>query len=468
MKGIILIVDDEAATRRTLSLQLSDEGFEVHTASNGFEAIEILEREPIDVVVTDLRMPSMNGRELQRIAHERWPDVAIVFTTAFGTIASAVEAMREGAADYLPKPIDTDELVIRVQRLVERRRDIIEIRHLRADAGKRLVADQIVFRSTSMQAAVERALSVAEADVTVLVEGETGSGKGVLARAVHDHSPRSSAPFVAVNCAELNPNLVESELFGHEAGAFTGAVRRRVGRFETASGGTLLIDDIDDLPREIQVRLLRFLQDRVFERVGSSTTIRGNVRVLCATKRSLADLVRDGLFREDLFYRINAIKVVVPPLRERRDDIPVLAEHFLRSFAAAQGPGAPPELLPETMHVLMGHDWPGNVRELKHAIEHAVTFCHGQAIDPRHLPEHLRPAAQIPPVSLHLDGLDTVSFHDVVTTCERGLVDWALARTGGNQVRAAEMLQMSRTTLRKRIGADPAEAPDREPDAEPA
>jgi DNA-binding NtrC family response regulator len=450
MPGRVLIVDDEKLTRATLEIQLTDEGYCVATAGNGFEAVGMLEREPFDIVITDLRMPSMDGLEFLRVARERWPDLDVLGMTAYGTVNTAVEAMRRGAADYLTKPLNADDLLIRVRRLIERRQDLAEIRALRLQAADKQRVGDLTYRSSKMAAVVERALSVANSAATVLLTGETGTGKGVLARLIHDHSARARAPFVTVNCAELNANLVESELFGHEAGAFTGALRQRQGRFELAFGGTLFIDEVDDLPSEIQVRLLRFLQDRSFERVGSSKTLRGDVRVLCATKRSLDELVEAGRFREDLYYRINTIALHLPPLRERPVDVIPLAEHFAAHFA---GHAEPPTLAPETEELLLRHHWPGNVRELEHAIEHAIAFSRCERIEPRHLPPHLRPSPARPVVALDLENRDCVCFETVITECERELLDWALARTGGNQVQAAKLLGLSRTTLRGRLAA---------------
>jgi DNA-binding NtrC family response regulator len=452
MLGRVMIVDDEKLTRETLALSLADEHFEVVTATNGFEAIARLEEHPVDVVVTDLRMPSMDGLTFQGIVRERWPEIAVVFMTAFGSVTSAVSAMRAGAADYLTKPLNADELVIRVRRLVERRRDRDEITRLRASTRAGLGAAGPVFRSPAMAAVFEQALAVAATDATVLIEGETGCGKDVLARFIHENSHRPTGPYVAVNCAELNPNLIESELFGHEAGAFTGAARARQGRFEAAAGGTLLIDEVDDLPREIQVRLLRFLHDRSFERVGSSKTQRGDVRIVCATKRSLEALVREGQFRADLYYRIHTIHLMLPPLRGRREDILPLTEHFLSRFAT-QRKSVVPELTPEALECLLAHDWPGNVRELEHAIEHAVMFARSGPLEPGHLPAHLRNSAARPVVELHLEGVEQIDVDDLLRQTERRLFDWALSRTAGNQARAAERLGLSRTTMPSRIAA---------------
>jgi len=453
MNARILIVDDEKLTRATLEVLFSDQGFDTRTAANGFEALKLLEQADVDVVVTDLRMPMMDGLDFQRLVRERWPDTPIVFMTAFGTVKSAVEAMRKGAADYLTKPLSSDELLIRVRRLLERRRDIIELRRLRRLTADGRVAGDVVYRSPVMARVVERALSIADTDTTVLIEGETGTGKQVLARLLHTHSSRSAGPFVSVNPSELNANLIESELFGHEAGAFTGARHRRRGRFESAFGGTLLIDEVDDLPSEIQVRLLRFLEDRSFERVGSSTTLHGDVRVLCATKRSLGSLVEQGQFRSDLYYRINAIRLSLPPLRARREDVIALAEHFAKRLAGRRGLAATPEITPGALQLLTAYGWPGNVRELKHAIEHAVAFSRGNAIERANLPDPIQETAPARILQLDLEGQQSVPFDELLAAAQRELFDWALTRAGGNQTRAAALLQISRTTLRSRLAA---------------
>jgi DNA-binding NtrC family response regulator len=459
--GRILLVDDERLTRLTLEVELKDNDFEVFTAANPYEALAILERQQIDVVLTDVRMPSMDGLQFQRSLRERWPDTVIVFMTAFGTVASAVEAMREGAADYLTKPLHTEELLIRLQRLSQMRREREQYRRLLADAATHGKLGDLVYRSSAMAAVVERALSVAATDMSVLVEGETGTGKEVLARAIHEHSQRCAGPFVPINCAGLNPNLVESELFGHEAGAFTGAVRQRRGRFESAAGGTVLIDEVDDLPSEIQVRLLRFLQDHTFERVGGNKTITGDVRVLCATKRSLPELVRSGRFREDLYFRINAVCVTLPPLRERREDILPLADHFAKRFWAERGYATSPEIAEDALRAFLSYEWPGNVRELAHAIEHGAMFSGGAPIASKHLPPSIGAPDKSEMVELRLEGYQSVPYTEIVTACERQLIDWALGRTGGNQARAAELLRLSRTTLRGRIAAVRGEAPEK-------
>ncbi|MFQ5537233.1 MAG: sigma-54-dependent transcriptional regulator [Gemmatimonadota bacterium] len=453
MSERILIVDDERLTRETLAAQLADEGFEVITSESAFEGLEHLQEQEIDLVLTDLRMPSMDGIEFQKKVAMRWPEIPLVFMTAFGTVSTAVEAMRAGAADYLTKPLNTEELLIRVRRLLQHKRDLDEIRRLRIDAARRRKFGELIYRSPVMTSVVERALSVADTDVSVLVQGETGTGKEVLSRAIHAHSQHAGGPFVAVNCAGLNPNLVESELFGHEAGAFTGANRRRKGRIETAHGGTLFIDEVDDLPMDLQVRLLRVLQDGTFERVGSSTTLEADIRVICATKKDLGVRVEEGTFRQDLYYRINTVQIDIPPLRERREDILPLVEFFVRRGCEGAGVESPPVMSEEALKLLLAHPWPGNVRELQHAVDHALALCRTGEIRPEHLPETLRMREHLPVVALNLAGREAVPLHDALKSAERRLIEWALEQAGGNQVRAAEILSVPRTTLRSRIQA---------------
>lgn len=450
----IFIVDDERLTRETLIERLRDEGYDAEAFSGPYEAIEMMEKGPVDIVLTDLRMPTMDGSEFHRRIRDRWPDTDVLFMTAFGTVASAVQAMREGAADYLTKPLNTEELLIRLRRIVQRRKEREEITRLRAEVSHRGSFGELIYRSPAMRGVVTRALAVADTDTTVLVLGPTGTGKEVLCRAIHAHSPRAAGPFVAVNAAGLNPNLVESELFGHEVGAFTGATRQRKGRLEIAGGGTLLIDEVDDLGPEVQVRLLRFLQDRTFERVGSSKTLRADVRVVCATKRDLQELVIEGSFREDLYYRINTVLIEIPPLRDRPEDILVLAEHFLQEVRAGGcADGRAARFTSEALRALAAYDWPGNVRELKHAVEHAQAFARGEAIRLEHLPDRLLEKAEDSYLRLRLPPNGSISLADLLAECERQAIEWALARAGGKQGRAAELLSVPRTTLRSRLEA---------------
>jgi DNA-binding NtrC family response regulator len=425
MPDNVLVVDDEPLTRETLKELLRDEGFDAESFASPYEALQVLEREDVAVVLTDLRMPLIDG----------------------------LEFLREGAADYLSKPLDSEELIIRLRRVIERQREVEEIRRLRIDAARHGKFGDLVYRSQVMQQVVERALAVADTDATVLVQGETGTGKEVLCRAIHAHSLRSAGPFLAVNCAGLNPNLVESELFGHESGAFTGASRMRKGRLESASGGTLLIDEVDELSPEVQIRLLRFLQDRSFERVGSSGSIRADVRVLCATKRNLKEMVEQGLFREDLYFRVNTVLIALPPLRVRKEDIGPLAERFLNEKCKESPSGDMPVLSPEVLRAFLAYDWPGNVRELEHSVEHAVAFARCGTLEIRHLPSQFSVPESSPLIQWYLDSQDRVSLPDILRDCERHLVEWALARSEGNQAHAAELLAIPRTTLRSRVDA---------------
>jgi DNA-binding NtrC family response regulator len=441
----VLIVDDERLTRETLVERLGDDGFDADACESGYDALERLEREEADVVITDLRMPSMDGAELHRRIKARW--------------------MLEGAEDYLTKPVDTEELIIRLRRTIQRNKERLEIRRLRAEAAARSSFGDLVYRSPLMAEVVRRALAVADTDISVLIQGATGTGKEVLAKAIHAHSLRASGPFVAVNCAGLNPNLVESELFGHEAGAFTGATRLRRGRIEVASGGTLLIDEVDDLPPEIQVRLLRFLQDQTFERVGSSRTVQGNVRVLCATKHDLCELVDSGRFREDLFYRINTVVIEVPDLHDRKEDILPLIESVVREECGTpDGESASARFTPGALRAMLDYPWPGNVRELKHAVEHALAFAGCGQIELHHLPPQLE--RERPPAILDLCPPEEggLSLPDLLHECEQRAVDWALGAASGNQVRAAELLGIPRTTLRSRLASLRANSPTRPAD----
>ncbi|HEU5055192.1 MAG TPA: sigma-54 dependent transcriptional regulator [Kofleriaceae bacterium] len=360
-RGRILIVDDEANARTALAELLRDEGFQVETAADGFKALPKLEDFGPDLLLTDLKMPGLDGLELMRRARENDPEIAAVVMTAYGAIDTAVSAMRQGAADYLTKPINVDELLIVMDRVLERQRLHRESGMLRERLSERHRIHNIVGSCAAMQRVLETVIQVAPSRASVLITGESGTGKELVAAAIHEHSPRSGGPFVKLHCAALADSLLESELFGHERGAFTGAAGRRDGRFHQADGGTLFLDEIGEIPASTQIKLLRFLQEREFERVGGNQTIKVDVRIVAATNRDLGQLVREGKFREDLYYRLNVVSIEVPPLRARASDIPLLAAHFLRKYAAENGKtigGFSPEALDRIVH----HDWPGNVR----------------------------------------------------------------------------------------------------------
>jgi two-component system NtrC family response regulator len=391
-------------------------------------------------VLTDLRMPGRDGVALLAAVRAINPELPVIVMTAFGTVASAVDAMKRGAADYLTKPIDLDELELLVARTLERRALRCENQALREQLESRYRLKGLETSNSRMAEAINLAARAAASRATILIRGESGTGKEVLSRAIHYASPRHNGPLVAVNVAALPENLLESELFGHERGAFTGADRERRGRFELADGGTLFLDEIGDLPRGTQVKLLRVLQDHAFERVGGNRTLAVDVRVIAATHRDLEAMVKDGTFREDLYYRLNVVAIPIPPLRERREDILLLVDLFLRSFA---GEGQAREVSREAMDLLLRHDYPGNVRELENLIHRAVVLARGRVIATTDLPLHLG--------ALATEAEDPGTFTGRVAAFERGLIRDALAVSGGIQTRAARALGMSERHLRYKL-----------------
>ena len=443
-RGRILIVDDEAGARSALAELLRDEGYEVETAADGFKALPKLDDLAPDLVITDLHMPGMDGLELMRRVRESDDERAVVMMTADGSVETAVAAMRQGAADYVTKPINLDELLLIVDRVLERRRLRAETTHLREQLAERRGMKNIVGVSAPMQRLFEIVRQVAPARASVLIMGESGTGKELIAEALHEHSPRAKAPFIKLHCAALAESLLESELFGHERGAFTGAAARRDGRFQQADGGTLFLDEIGEISPAIQVKLLRFLQEREFERVGGNTTIKVDVRVIAATNRDLPRLVKDGGFREDLFYRLNVVALEMPSLRERPGDLPLLAVHFLGKFAAENGKTIG-GFADDALTALARHDWPGNVRELENAIERAVVLCRGDIIHAAELPSQVATAERKPATggpAIPGSTLAAIERHAILTT---------LALTGGSTSRAAEILGISTRTIQYRL-----------------
>jgi DNA-binding NtrC family response regulator len=442
--GRILVVDDEVNARTALSELLRDEGFEVEMAADAFKALGKYEAFDPHVVVTDLKMPGMDGIELVKKirAHER--PAAVVVMTAFGEVQTALDAMRAGAADYLTKPLNFDELLIVLDRVLETAQLQRETRELRSRVRDRVAPSSIIGSAPVMQAVFEVVDQVAPSRATVLITGESGTGKELVANAIHQRSPRASRPFIKLHCAALAESLLESELFGHEKGAFTGAVARRDGRFSLADGGTLFLDEIGEISQSIQVKLLRFLQEHEFERVGGSQTIRVDVRVIAATNRNLAEEVAAGRFREDLFYRLNVVSIEMPPLRDRRSDIPELAKFFLDRYASDNGKSID-GLSSEALDVLVAHDWPGNVRELENAIERAVVLTTGSLIEARALPAHIKKRVQ--------GGDSGVPAIPGATMAEleRYAILETLAACGGSTSKAAEMLGISPRTIQYRL-----------------
>lgn len=444
---MILIIEDEAVQRETLMGFLRKRGYEVKGAASGPEGLEQLRERPVDLILTDYRMPEMSGLEVLRAAKEINPEVAVVVITAYGTIGSAVEAMKEGAADFLTKPIDLDELEIVVKRALERQALISENRALREQLKARYQLEGIVSSSPEMEEVLNLAGRSASSKATVLIRGESGTGKELIARAIHYASPRRDRPFVAVNCAALSESLLESELFGHEKGAFTGADRMRRGRFEQADRGTLFIDEVGDIPLPVQVKLLRVLQEQAFERVGGNETLHVDVRIIAATHRDLERMIHDGTFREDLFYRLNVVCIEIPPLRRRRSDIPALVEHFLRTYAEENGK-AIEGVSKEAMDRLMKYDYPGNVRELENAIERAVVLARGRWITTEDLPLSIRGAeSEQDLVRRRRAG----SLPEMVEQLEREAIADALERAGGVQSRAAALLGITERNLRYKL-----------------
>jgi DNA-binding NtrC family response regulator len=432
-KGYVLVVDDEANARNALAELLREEGYRVETAADGFKALGKIEEGMPDLVLTDLKMPGMGGVELLGKVRALDEEVVVVVMTAFGAVDSAVEAMKKGAADYLTKPLNTAELFLVVAREMERRRLRVEAGALRARLAERYSFSNIIGNAPVMQDIFKTVAQIAGARSSVLITGESGTGKELIAAAIHERSPRAKGPFVKLHCAALAETILESELFGHERGSFTGAVGRRDGRFQQAHGGTLFLDEIGEIAPAVQVKLLRFLQEREFERVGGNETVRVDVRVLAATNRDLAAEVARGKFREDLYYRLNVITVEMPPLRSRPSDVPLLAAHFLRKYAAENGK-AIDGFTDEALARLGGYAWPGNVRELENVVERAVVLAGGARVTPAELPPQVAPAPG--PAGIRIPGstMDEIEHHAIVKTMES---------VGGSTSKAAEILGIS-------------------------
>jgi len=440
--GRILVVDDEINAREALVELLADEGYAVESAENGQRALErMVDFEP-QVVLTDLKMPVLDGLGLLHRARKSYRHVAFVVMTAFGSIDTAVEAIKAGAENYLTKPVDLDALSALVARALEKARLSEEAQRLRERLDERVSRGGIIGEHPSMQRLLKLVQQVARSRATVLIHGETGTGKELIANAIHHNSPRREGPMVALNCAALAESLLESELFGHEKGAFTGATARRQGRFEQADGGTLFLDEISEVPLSLQVKLLRFLQQRSFERVGGNETLQVDVRIVAATNRDLAELVREKRFREDLYYRLNVVQLDMPPLRARRSDIPLLAHHFMQAHARENGFDIK-RFSDDAMRLLMSYPWPGNVRELDNAIERAVVLATGDTIGVEQLPSFASVAK--------VDELNVLVPGVTLAELERVAIEQALDACDGSTQRAAEMLGISQRKIQYRL-----------------
>ncbi len=467
----VLVADDEDSLRWVLTKSLEAAGYDVRAVKDGDEAIRAFDAEPYDLVFLDVRMPGIDGLAVLARIRDRHPDAQVIVMTAHGTMDTAIQAMQRGAYDYLAKPFDLDEVVLLAERALTARRLTQEVAQLKTGLTEVWEFGALIGRHPRMQDVYKTIGRIAGSDVTVLLRGESGTGKELVARAVHHYSRRAGRPFIAVSGAAIPATLLESELFGHERGAFTDAKERKLGKLELAHGGTFYLDEVGDMPAELQSKLLRALQERTIERVGGHEPIRIDVRVLAATNRDLEAMMRDGRFREDLYYRLNVVTINLPPLRERRRDIPLLVEHFLAKHAPALGERG---IAADAVDRLVGYDWPGNVRELENVVQRAMVMARTGVILPEHLP--------IAPVSAAASVTVDASLEEVIerklVDCVRGLRDHAsanlyalmiglvekpllravLRETRGNQLRAAQILGINRNTLRKKLtehGIDP-------------
>ncbi len=450
----VLIVDDEKHTREGLQQALA-ETYDVSVAASADEAFNLLDAQPFDIVLTDLRMPGKSGLKVidKALALSNRP--AVLMMTAYGNIETAVEAMKRGAVDFLTKPVNIERLEVLMQRALKTRTLEVEVQQLHERLDEKFKLDGIIGASAPLKAVLDKMRLVAASRATILIEGESGTGKELIAQAVHQSSPRSRGPFVAVHCAALSDNLLESELFGHERGAFTGATERRLGRFESADAGTLFLDEIGEISQSTQVKLLRFLETKSIERVGGTRPIELDVRLVAATNRDLEHEVRTGKFREDLFFRLNVVRLRMPPLRERADDIPLLLAHFIRVFSQENGV-APLTIEPGALRTLQAYGWPGNIRELRNFCENAVVLRRGGSLSEYDLEPKFR--GETPTTSMAVGVVSSSSSAGnslSVEENEKRLLREALLKARGNRTKAAELMGVSRRTLHRKIAQWP-------------
>lgn len=443
MASTILIVDDERHTREGLEQMLEDT-YDVYVAENGEQAFNLMESETFDLVLTDLRMPGISGLKVIDKALELKNRPPVIMMTAYGNVESAVEAMKRGAYDFMTKPVNLEKLEILIKRALKSKNLEEEVKHLHERLDVKYSFDGIIGNSVGLNNVIERVKLVAPSKANVLIAGETGTGKERIAQAIHQNSDRAQGPFVAVHCAALPANLLESELFGHERGAFTGATERRIGRFELADGGTLFLDEIGEIDLTVQVKLLRFLEQREFERIGSSKSIKVNTRLVAATNKDLQKMVETGDFREDLYFRLNVVQILMPPLRERSEDLPLLLNHFLKEFAEENSVEAP-IFEPGAMQCLRRYSWPGNIRELRNFAENAVVLHRGGRIHDYDLESKFRGETK------SIDGSGKVVSPLDKEENEKRLVREALADAKGNRTKAASLLGISRRTLHRKL-----------------
>ncbi len=452
MNPVVLIVDDEKHTREGLRNSLED-AFDVYVAADAAGALSVLDHEQVDVMLTDLRLGGDDGMKLIETVLARAKPPICIMMTAYGSVNTAVEAMKRGAYDFVTKPINIDELEIVITRALRSRKTEAEVVELKQVVNKQFGLENIIGGSACMEEVFDTIRQVAPSRATVLIQGESGTGKELVAAAIHNLSNRNKTRFIAVHCAALSPQLLESELFGHERGAFTGATEKRIGRFEQANGGTLFLDEIGEIDANTQVKILRALDPGEFERVGGNTTVKVDVRLVCATNKDLAQLVAEGKFRDDLFYRLNVVRITMPPLRERKEDLPLLVEAFLHKFAEANGKPFR-SLTPEAMECVLRHNWKGNVRELRTAMEHGVVMAQKEQITVRDLPQSVRDSVdEIGDSKIGLAGSSPVTRANVLNLhdSETRLIMRALEDTDGNRTEAAKKLGISRRTLHRRL-----------------
>ncbi len=436
----ILVVDDEEIVRSSLVDWLREDGYHAEAAENGFEALEKLKEKPWDIALVDLKMPKMDGLELMERMKKLKPDIQVIIITAYATVHTAVQAMKMGAYDYLVKPFNPEEISLLINRLIESQELVKEISYLRKELAKQYQFHDLISKSPKMQKIFEFARTVAKSNSNILILGESGTGKELLARAIHNESLRAAGPFVAVSCVALPETLLESELFGHEKGAFTDAVTQKKGKFELAHGGTLFLDEIGDISPKLQLNLLRVLQEKEFTRVGGTKPIRVDVRIIAATNRDLKKAVEEGKFRDDLYYRLNVISIQIPPLRERKEDIPLLVHHFIEKFNIELGKRVE-KISEEALKTLMKYDWPGNVRELENVIERAMVITKGTLIKPEDIQISAEPSKEV-----RVEGEDRS-----LRAVERAHIQRVLEENDWNIQRSAQILGIDRVTLYKKI-----------------
>lgn len=444
----ILVVDDEKIQRESLAGFLAKRGFQVFKSENVEQALDLVRQNTIDLILTDVKMSGASGYDLLQAVKELNPQITVIIMTAYGNVEEAVAAMKNGAFDYLTKPLDLDEVELLINRAFQLKQLTEENEQLRQKLSEKHRFTNIISTSPLMEEALNLAARAANSRATVLIEGESGTGKELIARAIHYASPRRDKPLVVVNCAAISENLIESELFGHEKGAFTGAIQTRAGRVEEADGGTLFLDEVGDIPLSVQVKLLRFLQFGEFQRVGSNQQRKVNVRLIAATNRNLLQMIKDNKFREDFYYRLNVVNIKVPPLRKRKEDIPLLVDHFIKKYAAENGKIIK-GISRKAMDLLMKYDYPGNVRELENMMEHAVVLSRTEIIDVEDLPiqmQTLKTSDAIPPLDYYHG-----KFRQKVEAFEKDLILDALQKADYNQSEAARQLGLSERNLRYKM-----------------